>query len=449
MGEKMSRKQRKPARHTERTTLKKKGFSPMRMFLKIVCSIVLAFVMLAGGAGFAYYKITGNLPFENDSVVSNNASDASLLDALLKRNIKMNVAVFGVDKDGTRTDVIFVVHYDSASESISLLSLPRDTRVSLTDEVKANIKDAGRSYTQVMKLNAVHAYSGEKIGCKNAVLQIEDLLGIKIDQYVKVDLEAFRAIVDAIGGVDMNVPQDMYWDMRDTGDPLINLKKGQQHLDGEKAEQLVRFRRYVDGDVGRIEVQQIFLNALAEKILSTETIVKNLPDLISVMYKYIETDVSMSDALKYVNYVDKVDMSKISMETLPGAGRYVGDISYFIHDVEATREMVDSVFYSVAPATSAVGTVADSKSLLIEVSNGGNINGLAAKYTKTLGDAGYKVAAPSNFSGQQNTYTRIQVKSQGLGSDLISFFTDAKVEVAPSEVGSDVDIRIILGTKEQ
>lgn len=420
----------------------------MKMFLKIVCTIVLAFVILAGGACFAYYKITGNVPFANDSIESNNASDTSFLDALLKRNIKMNVAVFGVDKDGTRTDVIFVVHYDSATKSISLVSLPRDTRVSLTDEVKANIKAEGRSYSQVTKLNAVHAYSGDKIGCKNAVLQIEDILGIKIDHYVKIDLEAFRAIVDAIGGVDMYVPQDMYWDMRDTGDPLINLKEGQQHLDGEKAEQLVRFRRYVEGDVGRIEVQQIFLKALAEKVLSTETILKNLPDLIKVVYKYVETDVSMADAMKYVNYVDKVDMSKISMETLPGVGQYVGGVSYFIHDVEATREMVDRIFYSVA-STANGATATDSKSLMIEVSNGGNVTGLAAEYTKKLEDAGYRVASPTNYSGQQNTYTRIQVKSEGLGSDLISFFKDAKVEVAPNEIGSNVEIRIILGTKEQ
>lgn len=444
----MSEKQRKPVRHTERATPKKKGFNPVKVFFKIVLSIVLAFVMLSGGACFAYYKITGNVPFANDGVVRNTASETSLLDALLKRNIKMNVAVFGVDKDGTRTDVIFVVHYDSAAESISLVSLPRDTRVSLTDEVKTNITTEGRSYSQVTKLNAVHAYSGEKIGCQNTVLQIEDLLGIKIDHYVKVDLEAFRAIVDAIGGVDMYVPQDMYWDMRDTGDPLINLKEGDQHLDGEKAEQLVRFRRYVEGDVARIEVQQLFLKALAEKVLSTETILKNLPDLISVMYKYIETDISMADALKYVNYVDKVDMSKISMETLPGVGQYVGGVSYFIHDAEATREMVDHVFYSVA-ATDTQGAATDSKSLLIQVSNGGNINGLAATYSKTLEDAGYRVGSPSNYSGTQNTHTRIQVKNEGVGSDLVSFFTNAKVEVAPDEIGADADIRIILGTEEK
>lgn len=445
----MTKKGRRTAKAGEKKTSRKKGFHPLGVFLKIVCSIVLVFVLLAGGACFAYYKVTGNVPFAEGDVISSNASDTSLLDAFLKRNIKMNVAVFGVDKDGTRTDVNFVVHYDSKEKSISLVSIPRDTRVSIADAVQANLKAEGRSYSQVTKFNAVHSYSGKEMGCKNAVLQLEDLLGIKIDHYVKVDLEAFRAIVDAIGGVDMYVPQDMYWDMRDTGDPLINLKEGQQHLDGEKAEQLVRFRRYANGDVDRIAVQQAFIKALSDKILSTETILKSLPDLISVLYTYIETDLSISDALKYVNYIDKIDMSKISMETLPGAGQYVGGVSYFLHDAEATREMVDRIFYSIGSASRDVATTADSKGLLIEVANGGNINGLAGEYSKKLQDAGYTVASPSNFSGEQTSYTRIQVKNDGVGTDLQSYFSDARIVVAPAEVGSNVDIRIILGTGER
>lgn len=421
---------------------KRKAFDPVRVFLKIVCSIVLAFVILAGGACFAYYKVTGNMPFANLGITT-NATDMNMLDALLGRNIKMNVAVFGVDKGGTRTDVTFVVHYDSAQESISLISIPRDTRVSVCSEVEELL---GGSYG-VAKFNAVHAYGGKEHGPEAAVLQLEDLLGISIDHYVKVDLEAFRAIVDAIGGVEVDVPQDMYWDMRDTGDPLIDLKKGVQLLDGEKAEQLVRFRRYADGDVGRIQVQQRFLKALAEKVLSTDTILKNLGDYIKVMYKYVDTDVSLSDAMKYANYIKKVDMTKLSMETLPGVGQYVGRVSYFIHDSEATQEMVDRIFYSNAPAGNAEGTTSDSKSLLIEVCNGGNVAGLAGRFTEKLSQEGYRLTEPTNYVGQQVDYTRIQVKTKGTGEDLISYFQDARVETAPDDMGS-ADIRIVLGTNE-
>jgi len=404
--------------------------------------MVLVFVILAGGACFAYHKVTGKVPFAGNGVIT-NAGDMSILDALLGKNIKLNVAVFGVDKDGTRTDVAFVAHYDSEQESVSLISVPRDTRVNVCDEVEDLL---GGSYG-VTKFNAVHAYGGKDHGPEAAILQLEDLLGISIDHYVKVDFEALVEIVDAVGGVEVDVPQDMYWDMSDTGDITINLKKGLQTLDGDHALQLVRFRRYAEGDVGRIQVQQLFLKALAEKVLSTESIVTNLGDYIKVMYKYVDTDISMADALKYANYITKLDMEKISMETLPGAGQYVGGVSYFIHDPVATREMVDRVFYSIAPEVNEDGSI-DSKSLLIEVANGGEVAGLAGRFTEKLAGEGFRLTDPTTYHGEQVDYTRIQVKTEGAGEDLVKYFAKAKVETAPDDMGS-ADIRIILGTNEK
>lgn len=404
--------------------------------------MVMAFVILAGGACFAYYKVTGNMPFSGGGVTE--AGDMSILDALMGKNMKLNVAVFGVDKDETRTDVAFVVHYDSAQESLQLISIPRDTRVDVCEEVEELL---GQRYG-VTKFNAVHAYGGKEHGPEAAILQLEDLLGISIDHYVKINFDALVEIVDAVGGIEVDVPQDMYWDMSDTGDITINLKKGLQTLDGKKALQLVRYRKgYVDGDVGRIQTQQLFLKALAEKVLSTESIVKNLGDYIKVTYKYVKTDVSLTDALKYASYITKVDMNKITMETLPGVGEYVGGVSYFIHDPQATREMVDRVFYSTASVGNE-GDSVDSKNLLIEVANGGNIAGLAGRFTEKLAGEDFRLTDPSTYSGEQVNYTRIQVKTQGAGEDLVKYFDDARVETAPSDMGS-ADIRIILGTNEQ
>ena len=425
---------------SRRKPKKRKAFNPIKTFLKIVVSMVMAFVVLASGSCFAYYKATGKVPFSGSVT---NAGEMSILDALMGKNIKLNIAVFGVDADGTRTDVAFVVHYDSEQESLQLISVPRDTYVNVCDEVEDLL---GKRYGAT-KFNAVHAYGGKDHGPEAAILQMEDLLGISIDHYVKVDFNAVVEIVDAVGGVEVDVPQDMYWDMSDTGDITINLKKGLQTLDGKKALQLVRFRRYADGDVGRIQVQQLFMKALMDKVLSTESIVKNLGDYIKVTYKYVETDVSLSDAVKYANYITKVDTEKISMETLPGAGQYVGGVSYFVHDPDATREMVDRVFYSVAPVVNDDGSI-DSKSLLIEVSNGGEIAGLAGKYTEKLANEGFRMAEASTYHGDQVDYTRIQVKADGAGKDLVKYFDKAKVESAPSDMGS-ADIRIILGTNEE
>lgn len=421
---------------------KKKQFHPVKTFFKIVISIVAAFLVLSGGAAFAYYKITGESPF--GSVDISDASDMNFLDALLKRNVKMNVAVFGTDKDGARTDVMFVIHYDSAQESMDLVSLPRDTRISICDEVIANYKAGGHAYNQVTKLNAVHSYSAGDKCCENTVLQIEDLLGISIDHYIKIDLDAFRKIVDAVGGVEVDVPQDM--DYEDPAQDLyIHLDAGLQTLNGDEAEQLVRYRKYPTGDEGRIEVQQLFLKALAQKVLSSETILKNLPDYIDVLYKDVKTDITLTDALKYVNYIEKIDLNKITMQTIPGAGQYIGGVSYFVHDAAGTAELVDQIFYQTNANTEGS---TDSKSLTIEVCNGGNVAGLAGRFTKTLEADGYSLTEPTNYTGTQSAQTRIQVKSEGMGEDLISYFTDAKIEVAPEELSEGTDIRIVLGTKE-
>ena len=111
---------------SRRNPKKRKKFNPIKTFFKIVLSMVLVFVILAGGACFAYHKVTGKGPFAGNGVIT-NAGDMSILDALLGKNIKLNVAVFGVDKDGTRTDVAFVAHYDSEQESINLISVPESS----------------------------------------------------------------------------------------------------------------------------------------------------------------------------------------------------------------------------------------------------------------------------------------------------------------------------------
>ena len=388
---------------TRKHPKRRKPFNPVKTFFKVMLSIVMVFVVLAGGACFAYHKVTGEWPFGGDTIAK-DADETSMLDALLGRNMKLNVAVFGVDADGTRTDVAF---------------------------------------------NAVHAIGGKEYGPQAAVLQLEDMLGIKIDHYVKVDFNALVEIVDAVGGVEVDVPQDMKWDMSDTGDIKIDLKKGLQTLDGNKALQLVRFRKgYANGDVGRIQVQQLFLKALATKVLSTESIVKNLGDYIKVMYKYVDTDVSLSDALKYANYITKIDMSKMTMETLPGVGQYISGVSYFIHDPAETTEVVDRLFYNVAPVGKTDSDSSNSKDLTIEVSNGGTVAGLAARFTELLKNEGYTVTEPTNYTGEKLGYTRILVKNEGVGQDLVSYFKDARVEVLPNAVGS-ADIRIVLGTNEQ
>ena len=188
----------------------------------------------------------------------------------------INVAVLGTDEDGFRADVNMLVSFNTTTKELHMISVPRDTRVVMTDEMIRHLYKEGAYIPQQngvygqCKLTELHAYAGEGNRSTFSVAMMEELLGVSIDYYIKFDLTAFRQVVDAVGGVDFYVPQDMYWDMTDTGGPLINLKEGMQHLDGAKAEQLVRFRDgYVQKDLKRIEVQQEFIMALIDKVCSS------------------------------------------------------------------------------------------------------------------------------------------------------------------------------------
>ena len=263
----------------------------------------------------------------------------------------INVAVFGTDEDGFRADVNMVVSFNTNTKELHMISVPRDTRVRLTDDMISYLEKEGEYvpkrngvYGQC-KLTEVHAYAGEGNRCAFSVAMLEDLLDIQIDYYVKFDLTAFRKVVDAVGGVDFYVPMNMYWDMTDTGGPLINLREGMQHLDGAKAEQLVRFRDgYAQKDLKRIEVQQEFITALIEKVCSSQTLMSKLDDLVEVVLDCTESDITVTEALKYVKYVKDLDPAKITSDTVPGEGG-----SYFDMDEEGTKELIDWRIHGIQP----------------------------------------------------------------------------------------------------
>lgn len=279
---------------------------------------------------------------KSDFVVS--AAEQSQVEEII------NVAIFGTDEDGFRADVNMVASFNTKTKELHFISVPRDTRVVMTDEMiqylednDAYVPNRNRVYGQC-KLTEVHAYAGNDNRCTFSVAMLEDLLDIKIDYYVKVDLSAFRQIVDAVGGVDFEVEQRLYY-VDPYQDLYIDLYPGMQHLDGEKAEQLVRFREgYAQKDLKRIEVQQQFIQALIEKVCSSETLMRNLDDLVKVALDCTESNISVSEALKYVKYVKDLDPARITSDTIPGEGG-----AYFDMDEEGTRELIDWRINGIEP----------------------------------------------------------------------------------------------------
>ena len=332
---------------------KRKAEQKKKQRRSILLVIALIFILIGS---YAAAKIWVKMDMwegkaeQSDFVVS--ASDQEKIKDVI------NVAVLGTDEDGFRADVNMLVSFNTTTKELHMISVPRDSRVVMTDEMIEHLRKDGAYIPQQngvygqCKLTEVHAYAGEGNRSTFSVAMLEDLLDVKMDYYIKVDLTAFKKIVDAVGGVDFYVPMDMYWDMRDTGGPLINLKEGMQHLDGEKAEQLVRFRDgYVQKDLKRIEVQQEFIMALIEKVCSSETLMNRLNDLVEVVLDCTESDITVAEALKYVKYVKDLDPAKITSDTVP----YLGNPGRYVDlDEDGIKELIDWRIHGIEPAAETV-----------------------------------------------------------------------------------------------
>lgn len=364
--------------------------------------------------------------------------------------INKNLAVFGVDKDGYRTDVIFVVNFNSKTGKIKVASLPRDTKVTWTEEQKDKLRADGKYTVNVSKLNEMTSYGGIENIKDYTVDQIENILGVKIDNYVIISIDAFRQIVDAVDGIDMYVPQNMYHTDR-AGGLYINLKEGQQHLNGEQAEQLVRFRGYKDGDVDRIKVQQDFLKAFSEKILSP-SIITSLPKIISTLFNTVKTDISLLEVPQYSGYINSISTENISFHTLPGEGGYEGGVSYFFPNMDLMDEFVNEVFFDQTlpgetsnTEVAAEPVIIEDKTVSIEILNGTGITGAASNAKALLEEGGYVVSTIGNYEQIDVATTLIYAKDVRKAEQFKKYYSKALIRQSDT---IEQDIQIILGKDE-
>lgn len=220
----------------------------------------------------------------------------------------------GHDNVSNNTDVMMVVMYDVPNKKISIMQLPRDTYTQI-----GGVSRKLNSTYQVMRNAAYNDGASDLLaeGMRGAADVVQDILGIPIDFWALVDLSGFVNIVDALGGVDMYVPCDMEYNDPDQ-DLYINLKEGYQHLDGDKAEQFIRFRKgFVQGDIGRMDAQKLFLTALAESLFNNISIT-NVSSIVGELINMVSTDLSLLDCVYFArNFLD-VDASQITILTVPG-----------------------------------------------------------------------------------------------------------------------------------
>ncbi len=244
---------------------------------------------------------------------------------------QINVVLMGIE--GKRTDTLLFVTLDTKDNTAKILSIPRDT-YNPTE---------GKNGLGQKKINAVYGF--KEIGGPEGVADsVENLLGVTVDHFIEVDYDAVAAIVELIGGVEVDVPYRMKYDDIYATPPLhIDFEPGVQVITGNEAMAYLRFRKSNDGkinggDVMRIERQQDFLKNAAKKLVTPK-----LPYIAYKAMEYVETDISAFNGSLLAVAMLGINADKVEIATLPES--YVGKgndgLSYFFHDSEATKLLMD------------------------------------------------------------------------------------------------------------
>ena len=238
------------------------------------------------------------------------------------------ILIAGTDEGGYRTDTMMLFSVNRATGTMSLVSIPRDTLIFCEYSVP--------------KINSAYGWaSGGEAGMEELLKRVEEVIGFAPDGYVLVDLSVFEKLVDTMGGVTFDVPVDMHY-----SDPnqnlTIDLSAGEQHLNGEQAMQVVRFRSgYATQDLGRVETQRAFLSAAIKQWTSFKGLV-HLPSALQLIADASKTDLTTRELLWLCESALLCSRGEIQTKTLPGTASYIAGGSYYVLDAAGVCETVNA-----------------------------------------------------------------------------------------------------------
>lgn len=415
-----------------KTKARKRKRNRFRPFIILSTLLVLALCL----AGLSYsYLMKLSQPAE--------AGGSSDVTSAVKADGIVNILVSGVDigdakvklSDGQkRTDTIILVNFNPSTGAINLVSIPRDTLVKIKG--------------QNQKINASNVLGGDGYLTK----AVEDLLDIDINYTARINYEGFRKLIDAIGGVDMYISRDMYYD--DASQDLhIYFKKGTTvHLDGEKAEEFFRWREnndgtgLADGDIGRINNQHLFIEKVIEKV-KTPAFIAKIPSIISIVPKYVTTTMKPDEMLKYAVKFANVDKSKMAISTLKGTTPMIGGVSYFVYSEAQNADLLATIRGGDVQSgnTATAQAELDKKAVKIQVLNGTTKTGLAASYAAEIKKNGF---TNTISTGNGSKLSKSKIILNGVDSALVSSIKEEfgieNVVINDQKTG-DFDIIVMLG----
>ena len=419
--------------------------------------IFIIIILLLGIGWFTYRTIRngGGISGMLATVVGHNENTKKDL-----KEIKVLILGVSTDTDAELTDTIMIASYNPNTQKANLLSIPRDTFTG------KNQKKAVAS----QKINSL--YNINKTPDKT-LAAVNELTGLDIKYYVVVKTEALIKLVDAIGGVKFNVPMRMKY--TDTSQNLvIDLEEGEQLIDGNKAEQLLRFRHndyqkgvgmtsypseYGDNDFGRMRTQRDFIIATLKQTLKPSNIFK-IGQILEIANENVDTNLELSFVKDYIPYAVELDTENITSATLPGTTPDVSTtngVSVFVADKKASKELIQSMFYAdvteenedntISNNTTTISTTTTqtAEDISIELLNGSGDNSKIEEAKKLLEEAGYNVKRTGKTSSIAQTVitNKKDVTDENL-KNIKQILGKGNISTNKSST-SLVDVTIIIG----
>ncbi|MEA5508298.1 LCP family protein [Crocosphaera sp. UHCC 0190] len=357
----------------------------------------------------------------------------------------VNLLVLGIDRvldappgslEGFRgrSDTILLLRFDPTDNSVKMLSVPRDSRVDIP----------GVGYT---KINDANVHGGPALTARVLSKTLND---IPVDRYVRVTTDAFKELVDLVGGVEVFVPQEMQYEDK-TQNLKIDLAPGKQILSGEQAEQFARFRKDGYGDIGRVQRQQVLLQALRERVTSP-TILPHIPQALGLLEKHIDTNLTWEEMLALVNFGRQLDREKVQMVMLPGRFSQAEEFdnrSYWVLS-ETGRDKVMQEYFGIAPQWQSTRRLSPNR-VRIAIQNATDDPGLVNQVKEYLIQQNFRNVYTISDAPQLLRETEIVVQQGDLeaANYLQTALGTGRVEASSTgDIDSQLTLRIGLDAKD-
>ncbi len=404
---------------------KKSSHKGLKIFFIIIAIILIIFFGIFmyrfSKNGFSMQGFLSTLFGQNEETLANLDN----LDFLL------------IGESGNMTDSIMACRYDPKTQKAYMLSIPRDTFIG-NSEANATTSD---------KINCVYNIKKDPM---NTVKAVNKVTGLNLKYYVFVDTKALTEIVDAIGGVEFDVPIDMEYDDTSKDNTLhINLKKGTQKIDGNKAEQLLRFRHnndgssypkeYGDNDLGRMHTQRDFIKATLNQTIRANNIFK-LNELLDIVNKHVKTNLSVSLIKDYIPYAVNFDTENLQSDMLPNESKKINEI-WFVKVTDSEAEtLVNDMFFGGTKDTSN-----GEKYITVELLNGTGDSEKLEPALKALENNGFDVVKVGNTTTQKTSSITNRTKQEDDTISKVKSLLNIKSKTTTGKDNVDADLTIILG----